>query len=893
MKRNTQWILIQRTLFIWLLFFGVVYSQRLFTGTVSDSLAPLERANVLARPLTKKTGVIFTATDHKGRYRLELDKETDYRLSVSYLGYAPEEIEIRAAEPRSEHHFRLKMKGEKLSEVIVSYEMPIIVKKDTLIYKVDAFTLGSERKMKDILQKLPGVAVDEDGIVTVQGKQVTQMLVEGKLFFGGSSKLAVENVPADAIDKIEVIDHFNEVGFLKEVSSSDDLAMNVLLKEEKKKFVFGDLEAGIGAKESHLLHAALFYYSPTFNLSTIGDGNNFGKSAFGFQDLIHFQGGVSRFTNRERKPLTDLSEFAKDNHNMSQHKSDFAAINYGFSTKNNLHITGFGLFSKLFSRYEHRHLIEYLTNATSIFEQRQTNVEQRDVIGMANLKLDYSPTEKEKWFYNLHWDLSDNSSATLQTSASGEKTRFIETFLQADNFSLKQYVEWHKSHNEKNMTTFVANHIYQKATPKKYWKTDAFLEIPLLTLLTDNPYHISQVKQNQRNQLDVLFKHYWIIDGKNHLYFDIGSNANINQLTIKETQLPKGDKEGAVSIPDFGNELNYTLTDLFSGFVYRFRIEKIVSKLSLFSHYYSIGTHQSAHVKKAMFFAFQPAIESTYERNDTEKITFYYHRKNETPAADLFTENFTLNSYNSVFKGNPNLQHEIYDTFSLSHEKKSRFLSTSFFSDLNFSKVSKSIADEVIFEDINRFSTLFNSVKPQYNWNFSTQMERNVYKARVRLNYLFNQTEYYQKINTISSPNRRISQTFKADVRFSYAQGGIVSFSYAKGFNRFKGFSEVKLTTDYLLTTLDYKITPSLFAKAQYAYFKNKNQTHSQLLDFQIVNLYLSYQRKNSPLAISIILNNLLNTQTKVNSSVSNFLVAEQITHILPRTAVFSLCYEL
>ena len=94
------------------------------------------------------------------------------------------------------------------------------------------------------------------------------MLVEGKSFFGGGSKLAVENIPADALDKIEVIDHFNQVGFMKKVSDSDELAMNVKLKKDKKKFIFGDIEAGAEIANDngyYLAHAGLFYYSPKTN----------------------------------------------------------------------------------------------------------------------------------------------------------------------------------------------------------------------------------------------------------------------------------------------------------------------------------------------------------------------------------------------------------------------------------------------------------------------------------------------------------------------------------------------------------------------------------------------------------------------------------------------------
>ncbi|EKT3967026.1 hypothetical protein JE952_000964 [Flavobacterium psychrophilum] len=159
--------------------------------------------------------------------------------------------------------------------------------------------------MKEILEKLPGVEVDKNGGVTVQGKKVTKMMVEGKSFFGGGSKLAVENIPADALDKIEVIDHFNQVGFMKQVSDSDDLAINVKLKEDKKKFVFGDIEAGVelaGNNGFYLGHAGIFFYSPKTNISYIGDSNNIGKSTFAFDDLT----GTLIYKIRYSFPKTNL-----------------------------------------------------------------------------------------------------------------------------------------------------------------------------------------------------------------------------------------------------------------------------------------------------------------------------------------------------------------------------------------------------------------------------------------------------------------------------------------------------------------------------------------------------------------------------------------------------------
>ena len=243
--------------FFWLLILSVSFSfSQTITGTVKDSLQnPLANANVIAKPLLENKGLKFAIADHLGRYKLELEKEVPYEIKVSYLGYKESLLKVDANSNLKEHHFVLQESGQQLKEIVIDYEYkPIVVKKDTLIYNVASFANGNERKMKEVLEKMPGVEVDKDGAVTVQGKKVTQMMVEGKSFFGGGSKLAVENIPADALDKIEVIDHFNKVGFLKEVSDSDELAMNVKLKEEKKKFVFGDVEAGAEVANDNGFH---------------------------------------------------------------------------------------------------------------------------------------------------------------------------------------------------------------------------------------------------------------------------------------------------------------------------------------------------------------------------------------------------------------------------------------------------------------------------------------------------------------------------------------------------------------------------------------------------------------------------------------------------------------
>ena len=283
--------------------FVIIFSQFLcihaqqtkIQGKVTDTLnKPLPYANILAVPQADDQSVKFAITENDGSYKLGLAKNQTYELTVSYLGYKPQKLTLTTTNHDLIKNFVLQENPDQLDEVKITYTPPVTIKKDTITYDVSRFVTGEERKLRDALKKLPGVEVDREGNVNVNGKKVTKVLVENKTFFTGNSKLAVNNIPADAVDKVEVLDNYNEVAMLKGLQDSEDMAMNILLKEDKKKFVFGDIEAGAGIEDRYLLHPNLFYYSPKTNVNFIGDLNNQGIKSFTFSDYLEFEGGFGK-----------------------------------------------------------------------------------------------------------------------------------------------------------------------------------------------------------------------------------------------------------------------------------------------------------------------------------------------------------------------------------------------------------------------------------------------------------------------------------------------------------------------------------------------------------------------------------------------------------------------
>lgn len=883
--------------FFILLFSQFILSQsKNISGLVSDDNGkPLEYSNIIAKPLQEKASLKFAIADYKGLYRLELEANVKYEITVSYIGYIKEVLILEPNSKITTHDFKLKSTGEVLKEIVIKHEYkPIVIKKDTLTYDVKAFSNGNERKMKEILEKLPGVEVDKKGNVTVQGKKVTKMMVEGKSFFGGGSKLAVENIPADALDKIEVIDHFNEVGFMKQVSDSDDLAMNVKLKENKKKFVFGDVEIGAEIANDngfHLAHTGLFYYAPKTNISFIGDINNIGKSTFTFEDLMRFDGGSSSFLSN-RKSLTNLFLFTNDNTDVVENKSQFGALNFSFDTSSKLAVSGFGIFSKVFMQSKIESENEYLQNSLVAFENKFQDNKSRSLLGIGNIKLDYSPNNKEKIYYNSQFQSSANDIDNIINSITNVNSNTFETISKADNVSGKQFMEWHKSYNEHHTTTFVVNQAFEKNTPQNRWLTNQSFLTGLIPLQNDSNYTIDQIKSVKSNNVDALFKHYWIINNFNHLYTNIGNNYINSNFETSEKQLLTNGTINNFENNGFGNNVKYQLNDAYIGLEYKFKIGKWTNKPSLYLHWYNLNTKQNQSDITISKTLLQPQFNSEFEFNKSESLSFNYKLSNAFPEVNQMANQFTLQSYNSVFKGNALLENEQYHAANLRYSKMNMYRGIIWNATASFNKKVKTTRNEIQLSGINQFSTPILTDNPETNWRFMGSVSKKIYRFNLKLNSNLSWFNYLQSVNNITASNDRNSQNIGLTLKTAYKKWPDISIGYNKGFSQFNGITKSNYQSDELISEVEFTFKKYFTFRIDYENLKNTDN-FNQTNFYDIANASLRYQKKNSPFGFELFANNLFDNKVKNDYSFSDFMITERRTFVLPRVFMFSVSYKL
>ena len=867
---------------------SVSYSQKItLSGTVKDSLQnQLPYANVIAKPKDVTKNLQFAITDNEGYYKLILEKGDTITISISYLGYKPIDYEFVASKS-TRKDFILQQSSEQLDEVII--EMPVTVRGDTTIYKTSKFIDGSERKLKNVLKKLPGVEVDKNGSVTVQGKKVTKMLVDGKKFFGGNSKLAVENIPANAVGNVEVIDNYNEVSFLKGLSDSDEMAMNIKLKEDKKRFVFGDIEAGKGNKDFYKTSANLFYYSPKTNINFIGNINNIGEKTFTFRDYLSFSGGVNAvFSGNFSWRGGDFSQFMQSN-DVLKSQQKFGALNITKIATGKLDVSGYAIFSNS----ETNNLIENLNEYTTFSEERTNSTNSDNLLGIGNLNIEYNPNSKEKWYSRSQIKRTNNTNLNSLISVVNANTNTINTDRDLTATYINQNIEWHKRQNDKHTFSSVFNYVFNKSDKTNYWETkdDAFSG--LIPRTEQNLYRINQLKNTKEQNIDAVFKHFWEINNSNHIYTTVGNKFLQENFFTEDVQLLDNNSINSFANGGFGNDLNFQLNDLFLGVHYKFRTGIFTVKQGFYAHNYNWKTNQSTQIDKNKWVVL-PNFLAKIEFNKSKKITINYNLKTSFSDASKFANRFYLRSYNSVFRGNENIENNLFHNARIYYSRFSLYRGLMLFASLNYNKQIRGLRNTVDFNNINQFLTVKMFDNPSENWRGNFTIQKSIKKLKYKVDVGFNNSKYIQELNNTIQTNTNNNYDYELGIETLFDNFPTIEIGLKRTIGNFTASTNTsKFVTTEPFVTIDYDFLEGFIFNFDYRKSNYQNKTLGQKNTYEIANATLSYKTENSAWSYKITAQNLFNAQFKQSNRFSDFLISDTKTFILPRILLFSIGYNL
>ncbi len=289
-----------RILTLTLLFISsIAFSQEFsIEGTLTDaeSGVPLESATVYAEKIQDSTLVTYTISNQKGYFKLIGNTgASEVNVNISFVGYENylKKVSIKESIVQLDSIKMIPAQETLDGITITAKRAPVTIKKDTLEFNVASFKTKKDANVEDLLKELPGVEVDSDGKITVNGKPVNKILVNGKPFFGDDPTIATRNLTKEIVDKIQVTDtKTDSEAFAGEAGDDENKTINITIDEEKNKGIFGRVAAGAGTDERFEYAGLINYFDNELRISALGGGNNTNSPGFSFGELDKMFGGA-------------------------------------------------------------------------------------------------------------------------------------------------------------------------------------------------------------------------------------------------------------------------------------------------------------------------------------------------------------------------------------------------------------------------------------------------------------------------------------------------------------------------------------------------------------------------------------------------------------------------
>ena len=887
------------------------FSQIKMQGIVKDSIGtPLELANVIA--INQETSALesYAITDDKGKYMLSLGKNGTYKLQVSYIGLKTYEQVITTKEEDITKDFNLQPDNA-LDAVELTYEMPVTIKGDTLIYNADSFKNGSERKLEDVLKKLPGVEINADGQIEVEGKVVQKLMVDGKDFFDGDTKLATKNIPSNAVDKVQVLKNYSEVGQLSGVrNNQDNVAINIKLKEGKSNFWFGNVTLGGGVApkpndELYIVQPKLFYYSPKYSLNFIGDFNNTGEIALTGRDLRNFTGGFRSPSSSSGTNLSlgggGLGFLNLQNNRAQQIETKLGAGNFSYSPNKALDLSGFAIYNSSRIGLQENTFIRYTDPELGIpDEATEQKTRQASDVGLLKLSASYKPNLNNQLDYDILGRLSNETqNQNLVSSVLGSTNQVEEN----TPYSINQNLNYYYTLNENNIFALEVQHLIQDEDPfynailedKDSYETTADgigLDPDQLT------YDFGQNKRIKSNQLDSKLDYWNILNTKSNINFSIGTilssqkfNTNIFQFLDDGTQInPVPTINDGIAT----NNVEYNFSDIYIGTRYTLKLGKFTIAPAVSFHAYGNKNLQLGEEYGENFFRVLPDLDVRWQLKNSESLTFRYNMQNQFTDVSNLARGLVLNNFNSLFIGNPELDNGLSHNINLRFQSFNLFNFTNIFASINYSSRVDQIRNIVNFENVVRTSTVFNSAFADESVTAFGRYQRTFGKLTGSLQGNFNYSKFNQFIQGNPSVNESYNQNYSARLRTNFREAPNVSLRYDYGIqDNDQGTSRTKFFTNAPSIEFDAYIWKSVTFTTNYTYNSLSNEDE-KLNSFEFWDASLAYRKDNdSKWEYEVKATNLLNTKSQAQTSAGNISVSASEYFIQPRFITFRVRYEL
>ncbi len=827
------------------------------TGKVIDTSAvPIPFTTVSLLQPEDSTLSFFGITNANGDFSIRNIAKGKYLVQVAFMGFSTyyKKIDI----PYKDGNYGVVMLvpvAVELGEMKVTGErIPVVLKKDTVEYNAGAFKTRPDASVEELLKKMPGIQVDHDGNVKAQGEDVRKVLVDGKEFFGSDPKVATQNLPADAINKVQV---FNKKSDAAEFTGIDDgsreKTINLMLKDGKKVGYFGDVQAGAGTDERYKLNGKLYKFRQKSQFAAIGMMNNINQSGFSFQDYLNFNGGMRNLMAGGPGGLE---------------LGDNLPIDFGRPVTGLINSGAAGLNYSYEPRKNNRIAVSYLGNGAEkklLQDTRTENFTTGDPFIRNDNNNEFSRNLAHRLSLNIRKDMDSVNQFTLAGNASLSDSRANGITISSSTVRdvvlnrLDSRTEDNgNSGRGSGSASYLRNvkgnwPIFRAGADVGYDKTLTRTEWYNITNILSGPV---VVNDNQFQRDEAVNSNYElntsITRSMGHaVYLDPELRGGYNTQGINRQQgMPQADVATDSLSPDFGRDYRW----LRPGFTLRKSATKDQVSVALRAEVATLSTRLKDVITRTDKYLYAlPSASWHHEYSSSKRLSLGYNSTVTAPRAARMLP--VLNSANPVqrYIGSNDLRPEYQHRVNANWIKFDQFSMTSLFANASAAyTLDKISVSRTINPDLTQ--TIM-PVNVAGNLDANARVEYGMPIRKLKVNVNLELSERYERgisiVNTVGNTSNTLTHELRLTIdnrkknKLDVSVGSAVNVSNASysvdrslnnTFYNFTGFSEINLTpssrwnfqviadvTQYNARSFDKAvIVPILKAEASYYFLKNK-----------------------------------------------------------------------
>lgn len=451
-------------------------------GSVLDSLGQAIPGASVTLHARDSSILTFSRTGSDGRFALRASANAHF-IRAQALGHNGQEILLAGIPAQDSISFILFASYVQLNEVNVHARQSIVERGDTISYRLEAFSDQTERSLEDILAKLPGFEVSESGTISVNGTPIRKILVEGDDLVDQNYQLLSKNLSAGLVEEVDLINKYLDNPLLKGIEQSEDLALNIKLKDKGKRLFFGDIALDGGTSDRYGLLANGVVLSKSTKAYLLANGNNYGTDINPHMGSVYVPASSTlsnafapAMLNRQMVQLEPRSTSLVDKKRTFFNQAGLASANLVNNSLKNLTWRSNVHFFQDRNPLSYEKLVTYFIPDDTFQINELHDFAQKPTWLRADLNLRYLPNEKSSVDYRLNYTHGENAIANQ---------------LLFNQAPIAQHVQ-----NKTSLLDTRINYLYKSSPNSAVIADVAYINNELPQTLSISPFHLNFIENN-------------------------------------------------------------------------------------------------------------------------------------------------------------------------------------------------------------------------------------------------------------------------------------------------------------------------------------------------------------------------------------------------------------